>query len=207
MEETPTRSPGHGTDRPARQRRNASPAGPNPTSHQARQRRVDEADSACSIPRWTSPSRLRAQSRVKVGCPSSLRPRFPSRDRSSRSHDLPCLGSLPDPGALQAEAWAHFPPPASPRRRRDRGRAKGSSSSGVGKPTTGSEPSGSARRPGPRAIPTKSTPFQGRRDPASHRPCTAVRRALTRKPHAAPDSCREDGYRRPTFTRKEGEAK
>lgn len=62
-----------------------------------------------------------------------------------------------------------------PKRCRDRGRAKGSSSTAVGKPTPASERTGSARRPGSRAISTKSTPFRGRRDPACRRPRAGVR--------------------------------
>lgn len=110
-EETPTRSAGRGTDRPAHRCRSTSPAGLNPTSHRARQREVDGADSARSTTTMDEVHpRFERSSRVKVACPSSSRLRSPSRGRPGRSHDLPCLGSLPDPGARQAEAWVLLPP-------------------------------------------------------------------------------------------------
>lgn len=151
-----------------------------------------------------SPSRRRALSRVKVGCSSPMRPRGPLLGRSSRSHDLPWVHSRtlvrarPRPGCSALRA--------PPKRCRDRGRAKGSSSTAVGKPIPASERTGSARRPRSRAISTKLTPFRGRRDPACRRPRAGVRRALTRRPHTAPDSNGDDGCRLPIFARKGGEA-
>lgn len=169
-EVTPTRSSGHGTDRPARRCRSTSPAGPNPTSHRARQRGVDGADSA-----W-SPDAMDEAHHEGEHC------------RGSRWVVLRLCGCAPQHGTDRAEAttslaWVHCrtlgrarPRPgcsslhAPPKRGGDRSRPKGCPSTNAGKPALESEPTGSARRPGSRAFPTKSTPFQGLRDPACRRP-------------------------------------
>lgn len=165
--ETPSRIRDDDTDRPARRRVSAGSAGPKPTSHQARQRKMDEAESA-----HPTPSQDEVQPgfgrfpRIKVGFPSSVRPRIPVAVEV-RPKPRPALFGVhsrisgctePKPGSST--------PLAPPKRHRGRGRAKSPLIFREGKPSTAPETTKSARRPGSRAMSTKAAPFQGRRDPA-----------------------------------------
>jgi len=147
-------------NRQANKRGSASWTGRNP---RARFPRMDEVHPGCERFQGSRWGFLRLHGRASR-----------SQLRSSRSHDLLCLGftagsrGAPDRGL-------GTPPPVHCRSSAAAEATRlARSSTAKGKPSSVSERSRSARRPGSRAISTKVAPFQGRRDPACRRPCTGV---------------------------------
>lgn len=152
-----------------------------------------------------SPSRRRTLSRVKVGCPSSLRLRSPTRDRSGRSHDQPCLGSLPDPGARQAEAWVLLPSRPAEARRRPKP-PEGMSINQRGQARTGIRTNRIGATTWVTRLSDKVDSVSGSQRPSMPPTRAGACRTLTRRPHATSGSCWDGGCRLPAFTRKGGEA-
>jgi hypothetical protein len=173
--ETPAQPRADGTDRPAGRRKRQTDRSETDQPPSATARDGRGGNRALGPRGWTKSTRVVSAFQGSRWGFLRLHGRASrSQVRSSRSHDLLCLGFTA--GSRGAPGRNLGTPPSLHRRSGAAAEAArvARSSTAKGKPSLVFERSRSARRPGSRAISTKVAPFQGRRDPACRRPCTGV---------------------------------